>query len=160
MSGGQTGVDQAALKAALDLGFEIGGWCPPGRICESGLIPAEFPLKETETERSQNAPDVPRSLRTELNVRDADATLIIQPYAMDPDPGTEWTIQCATTYRKPFLLVDPLSENALERILVWLYKNKINTLNVAGPSESQSPGIFSNSYELLKKVFTLIKRTS
>jgi hypothetical protein len=159
MSGGQTGVDQAALKAALDLGFEIGGWCPPGRICESGLIPAEFPLKETETERSQNAPDVPRSLRTELNVRDANATLILQPCSLEPDPGTKWTIQCATNYRKPFLLVDPSSENALERILAWLHKNKINTLNVAGPSESQSPEIFGKSYELLIKVFTLIRQT-
>lgn len=151
ISGGQSGVDQAAIKAALDLGFEIGGWCPPGRVCDSGLISPEFPLKETETERSQDAPDVPRSLRTERNVRDADATLIIQPSAMEPGPGSKWTIQCATNYRKPFLMVDPYAENALYLIEAWLQKNHIQTLNVAGPSERQCPGIFRVSYPIMTK---------
>jgi hypothetical protein len=159
ISGGQTGVDQAALKAALDLGFEIGGWCPPGRICENGLISSEFPLKETETERSQDAPDIPRSLRTELNVRDADATLIIQPSGFEPDPGTQWTMECAKSFNKPLLIVDPTAVSALEHILVWLRKNNIDTLNVAGPSESQSPGIFSKSHELIKKVLIMVIET-
>src|SRR5882672_9150963 len=77
-SGGQTGVDQAALRAGKDCGLAIGGWCSPGRGCEAGVIPQAFPLNETEQERSPNAPDVPRSQRTEWNVRDSDATLVIR----------------------------------------------------------------------------------
>ncbi len=30
VSGGQTGVDRAALDGALELGFDCGGWCPRG----------------------------------------------------------------------------------------------------------------------------------
>jgi len=79
ISGGQTGVDQAALITAQKIGLETGGWCPPGRVCESGTIPEYFPLKETPQERSPDAVDVPRSQRTEWNVRDSDATLIVRP---------------------------------------------------------------------------------
>src|SRR2546425_4775996 len=108
VSGGQTGVDQAALRAAKASGLSVGGWCPPGRLSEAGVIPSEFPLQETERERSPNAPDVPRSQRTEWNVRDSDATLVITAGGVSPseaapedrphDPGTQWAIQCAARY--------------------------------------------------------------
>src|SRR5215469_12366673 len=77
ISGGQTGVDQAALRAAASLGIATGGWCPPGRIAEDGVIPDHFPLTETPDERSADAPDIPRSQRTEWNVRDSDGTLLL-----------------------------------------------------------------------------------
>src|SRR3977135_3449734 len=100
VSGGQTGVDQAALRAAKVCGLSIGGWCPPGRVCETGVIPLEFPLQETEQERSPDALDVPRSQRTEWNVRDSDATLVIRSgkasrsdaATEEFDPGTKWAI--------------------------------------------------------------------
>ena len=65
VSGGQTGVDRAALDRALEAGLEIGGWCPPGRAAEDGPIPADLPLCETPRDRSEKAPAVARSLRTE-----------------------------------------------------------------------------------------------
>ncbi len=39
VSGGQTGVDRAALDVALELGLPCGGWCPKGRRAEDGPIP-------------------------------------------------------------------------------------------------------------------------
>ena len=69
VSGGQTGVDRAALDAALALGMRCGGWCPAGRWAEDGPIDPRYPLRET--------PSGDPAQRTEWNVRDSDATLIL-----------------------------------------------------------------------------------
>jgi hypothetical protein len=149
ISGGQTGVDQAALDVALSLGIECGGWCPPGRLCESGIIPGKYPLVETPYERSEKAPGIPRSLRTEWNVRDSDATLILKPCDAPHDIGTEWTIKCAEEYGKPILIIDPYRNNSPQQIIRWLKENHFKTLNIAGPSESNSPGIYQKVFALL-----------
>ena len=47
ISGGQTGVDRAALDVALELGINCGGWCPQGRRAEDGRIPEHYPVEET-----------------------------------------------------------------------------------------------------------------
>lgn len=155
ISGGQTGVDQAALRAAKDCELEIGGWCPPGRECEDGAIPAEFPLKETPQDRSPDAPDVPRSQRSEWNVRDSDGTLVI---VAGPDTGTEWTIECARRYGRPLLVCDVDDSKANEKIERWLTENRIEALNVAGPSERTAPRIGAKAYTLLKRVLPANRR--
>lgn len=47
ISGGQTGVDRAALDVGLALGLPVGGGCPQGRRAEDGIIPDRYPLMET-----------------------------------------------------------------------------------------------------------------
>jgi hypothetical protein len=142
VSGGQTGVDQAALRVAWACGLEIGGWCPPGRICEAGIIPKEFPLQETTDDRSVGAPDVPRSQRSEWNVRDSDATLILRSQGeRNSEAGTEWTVQCAVRYGRPYLVCDPADGSAIDRVKTWIEAMGIRVLNVAGPSENTAPGI-------------------
>ena len=85
VSGGPTGVDRAALDAACALGLALGGWCPRGRRAEDGAIPAEYPLRET--------PGEDYAERTEWNVRDASATLVLT--RGQPSPGTALTIELA-----------------------------------------------------------------
>src|ERR1041385_3307824 len=152
VSGGQTGVDQAALRAARDWGFEIGGGGRPGREAEAGLIPAEVPLKETPNDRSAKAPNVPHSQRTEWNVRDSDGTLVVQSAGKE-DPGTQWTIECAKHYERPVLICDIDDLEAKEKIERWLAANQISTLNIAGPSEGTSPGVGDKTYALLRRAF-------
>jgi hypothetical protein len=154
ISGGQTGVDQAALRAAHASGLECGGWAPPGRACESGIIPLRFPMTETPEERSAEAPEVARSLRTEWNVRDSDATLVLRNKLTDgDDPGTRWAVKCAARYQKPLRISDPSEVDALLGVLEWLATYKIATLNVAGPSEGTQPGIGDLAQALLIQVF-------
>ena len=162
VSGGQTGVDQAALHAAKASGLSVGGWCPPGRVCEAGIIPSAFPLQETEWERSLNAPDVPRSQRTEWNVRDSHATLVLMSSGASHseaatedrlyDPGTQWAIQCAARYKQPLLVCNVDDPNAKDKIQQWLNALPIRTLNVAGPSEGTALGIADRAYALLVRV--------
>lgn len=156
ISGGQTGVDQAALRAAQDCGLETGGWCPPGRLCEAGVIPDRFPLRETPEDRSPLAPDVPRSQRTEWNVRDSDASLILRPTSLPGDPGTDWAGQHAARLGRPVLAVDPWDPDAADRIRDWLDALEIRTLSVGGPSESTVPGIGDRVYATLSEVFGLL----
>jgi hypothetical protein len=158
VSGGQSGVDQAALRAALDCGLEIGGWCPPRSECDFGEIPAELPLRETPAEHSEEAPHVPRSLRTQWNVRDSDGTLVLQGTVRPPDSdlGTEWTLECTRRYARP-CLVCPLGDSASAlRIIEWIGAEKLQVLNVAGPSEVNLPGAGEAAYLMLKRVFSCL----
>jgi len=142
ISGGQTGVDRAALDVALELGLECGGWCPKGRRAEDGPIPPRYPLRETDSE--QYPP------RTEVNVREADGTLIVT--RGKPDRGTGLTLQLARRDHKPFLVVD-LDQGAKPiEVRKWLRSNRIHILNIAGPRESSCKGIYAQATHLLKKV--------
>ncbi len=128
--------------------------CPPERAAEDGRIPDDLPLRETPRDRSPDAPDVPRSQRTEWNVRDSDATLILRPEAGGAaDPGTDHTARCAARYGRPLLLCDPAAADAAATIRRWLLGLPISTLNVAGPSEATSPGIGAKVTSLLEVVF-------
>jgi len=131
ISGGQTGVDRAALDAAIALGIPHGGWCPRGRLAEDGRIADCYRLQETDS------PDYP--IRTERNVLDSDATLIL--CRGRPSGGTELTLRLAEQHRRPCLVIDLDSKADPADVCRWLQKHAVETLNVAGPRESQSPGI-------------------
>jgi predicted Rossmann-fold nucleotide-binding protein len=141
ISGGQTGVDRAALDAALELGIPCGGWCPKGRRAEDGKIPDRYPLQETSSS------DYPQ--RTEMNVEDSDGTLIL--IWGSPKGGTLLTLKLARKHRKPYILVDLIEEGGAFRVQEWVRKNLIRILNVAGPREGEAPGIYALATSFLKE---------
>ena len=155
ISGGQTGVDQAALQAAIDSGLDHGGWCPPGRMCETGKIPDHFLLEETPLERDPSAPEIPRSQRTIRNVRDSDASLIFwigEVQELQSDKGTKLALETSKKMRKPYLIANPETTN-VETIQKWIEENDIEVLSVGGPSEGSSPGIYRHVYQILRQIF-------
>ena len=141
VSGGQTGVDRAALDVALLLGFEIGGWCPRGRRAEDGPISENYPLTETAS--------ADYSRRTVANVRDSDATLVLSRGQLSG--GTALTRDTARTRRKPFLVLD-LRTATPDDAAAWIKGQAISVLNVAGPRESAAPGIYEEASSYLRRV--------
>jgi len=141
VSGGQTGVDRAALDAAIAAGLLHGGWCPRGRRAEDGPIDPRYELRETDS--------ADYAVRTEWNVRESDATLIL---ARGPlQGGTALTLRLARRWDRPHRVVDlaeperddadRLGPASPADVASWLAEANARVLNVAGPRESTSPGI-------------------
>ena len=143
ISGGQTGVDRAALRAARGLGLSCGGWCPKGRQAEDGVIPREFALTQTDSDDYE--------VRTRFNVRDSDATLIVSNGPLDR--GTELTAALANQARKPYRVVDLACESTPRATAAWINTVPGGVLNVAGPRESNCPGIETLAEDWLRALF-------
>jgi hypothetical protein len=136
VSGGQTGADRAALETALEFGLAVGGWIPQGRWAEDGVVPAHYPnLREAESREP--------AVRTELNVRDSDATLLLSHG--EPEGGSALALEAANRIGRPVLHIDlsALSvEAACRKLREWLASVQPKALNVAGPRSSEDPEIF------------------
>ena len=140
VSGGQTGVDRAALDVALELGIPAGGWCPRGRRAEDGPLPARYKLQETPSRRYAQ--------RTRWNVRDSDGTLVLLLGGVRG--GTALTLAAAEKQGRPMLVFDleePFDGGAFRE---WLEAHRVARLNVAGPRESQRPGVYVQAAEALR----------
>ena len=151
-TGGQTGVDRAALDFARNHNISIVGWCPKNGWTEdmpnSPGIRTLYPeLKETPEE------DV--SQRTKSNDRDSHAILIISPKQSKISNGTNLTEQTAKKYKRPYLEVE--SEKDIDKIIDFLNTlgNGI-TLNIGGPRQSECPEAYQITTNILEKVFNII----
>jgi hypothetical protein len=148
ISGGQTGVDRAALDAAIRLGILHGGWIPKGRLAEDGPLPDTYALKETAS--------TVYAERTEKNVVDSDGTLIISHGELCG--GSAYTREAAVKHQRPWLHVDLNRTSAFKSAMTirdWITANRIRVLNVAGPRASKDPGIYRSALALIETVYYL-----
>jgi hypothetical protein len=143
ISGGQTGVDRAALDVALELGLPCGGWCPRGRRAEDGPLPERYPLQETPWDGYPQ--------RTEWNVRDSDGTLVLT--CGQVDRGTALTIELSERRCKPCLVLDLSTQPSIDDVRQLVEDQQIHILNVAGPRENRCPGIYTLAGEFLRDLF-------
>ncbi len=157
ISGGQTGVDRAALDVALRLDIPHGDWIPKGRKTEDSTLFEIYRLKEMPTD------SYPK--RTEQNVIDSDGTLIVARGKLTG--GSDYTRQMTLKHRKQLLGID-LNLNsyfdAAHLIASWIKLQRIQVLNVAGPRVSKDPGIYSDVLRILVQVVKVLideeRRTS
>jgi hypothetical protein len=130
VSGGQTGVDRGALDAALAVGFECGGWAPGDRMAEDGVIADRYPLIVL--------PNGGYRQRTRLNVVDSDGSAIIYNELLEG--GTRLARNLCALLNRPYVLVNareiPDANRAAAAVLKFIERNRIQTLNVAGPRAS------------------------
>jgi Circularly permutated YpsA SLOG family len=143
ISGAQTGVDRAALDVALKHGMECGGWCPAGRLDELGRIPEHYPVKELEHGGFAE--------RTLQNAKGADGTVVI--YREQLRGGTEFTLDCCKQLNRPHTLIDAAkmsAEAAAKLIADFVCENKIDTLNAAGPRQSEWPDGYDFTFRALE----------
>ena len=132
ISGGQTGVDRAALDVALKHGIDCGGWCPAGRLDEFGRIPEAYPVRELEYGGYHD--------RTVRNVRHSDATVVI--YRESLEGGTKVTVDCCKQLSRPHLLIDSAqvsSAAAAELMATFVRRYAVKILNIAGPRQTEWP---------------------
>lgn len=145
ISGGQSGVDRAALDAALKFNIPCGGWCPEGRKAEDGTIPDHYPLIALK--------GAGYTRRTKQNVIDSDGTVII--YFDSLSGGTENTLMFCLQNKKPYLLIDGTELSPLrsaKRIRRFIDKYSISNLNIAGPRASEE----TLAYPFVRQTLTLL----
>ena len=155
ISGGQTGVDRAALDVAIERGVCGGGWCPNGGWAEDfpnppGLLDRYPKLRETPLAGPEQ--------RTEWNVRDSDVVLIIaNREGLSVSEGTRRAQQWANDYGKPLLVITIDEPEAAEHVALWLQDQRQRfgpqmKLGIGGPRESEAPGIYAATRRLLSNV--------
>lgn len=142
ISGGQTGVDRAALDVAMEMGLGCRGWCPKGRLAEDGPLHPRYTLQETDTAEY--------SVRTRNNVRDTQATLILNRGALAG--GTAATVRFAEQLGRRFLVVQLDEKPSAKEVVKWIEKYGTLTLNVAGPRESKAPGVYDEAVAFFSDV--------
>ena len=144
ISGGQTGVDRAALDAAIELSVPIGGWCPLGRLAEDGTVPNIYPLIEL---RSASYP-----ARTRKNVEAAGAVLVLVDDESQIEGGTFLTLRYCRMFGRPYRPTmigrGPLPD-LISVCQKWLEEEAPRVLCVAGPRESKAPGIYGRARAFL-----------
>jgi Circularly permutated YpsA SLOG family len=145
ISGGQTGADQAAWRAATSYRVSTGGWMPEGFLTEDGPRP-EF----AEQYGAEELPTDSDLARTGQNVHDSDATLW---FGETTTSAAQETVGACQRLGKPCMPVYPGASFQPSHVAAWILEMKIRTLNVAGNSEGEESGIGDRVESFLGEVF-------
>lgn len=151
VSGGQSGVDRAALDVAIALGIRYRGWCPRGGWAEDmpsppGVLALYAGLRET--------PEADPRQRTEWNVRDCDRLMVlVGGTGLSVSKGTAFALDCAKALTKPHIVIDIGASDAKDSAADFLSKGQGPlAMCIAGPRESEAPGIYAKAKDFLRRL--------
>lgn len=154
VSGGETGVDRAALDAAIAVCVPYRGWCPKGGWAEDCTIPPGVRACYPEL---QETPDSTPQQRTEWNVRDADALLVlVDTHGIAVSLGTARALAHARALRKPHRVIDLDGPEARTQAEEFLGARASEAVCIAGPRESEIPGIYSKARTFLAEILSTL----
>ncbi len=145
VSGGESGVDRAALDWAIDHRVEHGGWCPRGRRADDGPLAPRYALRETDSASDAD--------RTRRNVRESDGTLILNAGPLEGRALLGKRL--AEAAGKPYFVAQLDGRNRpreLRRVLEWLGGDALLTVHVAGPRAASRPGVHDMAYQMLQQL--------
>ena len=112
-----------------------------------GLLAAYPGLRETD--------EADPAVRTRLNVRDSDAVLVLHLDDLDHSPGTLLTVEVAESLGRPLLVARADHFEGAVEVERWTRMLPAGCrLDVAGPRESQDPGLYAAAYSLLRTLWT------
>ena len=152
-TGGQSGVDRAAMDFARERGIPLCGWCPKNGWAEDypdppGLL-IDYP-ELTETPSDDTAQ------RTKWNMRDCDAILTIIPANAKHSPGTDIGLAEGKSLGKPMLTAEGVED--LPEIIRWLHKLPEGTeLCIGGPRASECPEAYNVTKNVLDEIAEAFK---
>jgi putative molybdenum carrier protein len=122
---------------------------PRGRRAEDGKIQEHYHLTELSS--------ISYEVRTRRNVREGDGTVV---FSLDPilTGGSALTLEYATKVKKPRIHIhrsaadysDEAFSQEVGRLKDFIESNRIAILNVAGPRESNQPGVYAFSLKMLR----------
>jgi len=150
ISGGQTGAEQAALDAAIELDISHGGWVPKGQIADTAPLLGKYNLQAiTVSERSKVI---------EHNVIDSDGTLLMSHGELSGElvDARDMAVQ----HVRPWIHVDLNMTTELDAALktsIWMIEHNISVLNVSGSKASKDTEIYEKTKDIVEGIIHLIQ---
>jgi hypothetical protein len=145
ISGGKTGADLGAWRAARAFGLRTGGLMPLGFLTEDGPRPEFVSLYG-----AVKIPTPDYRMRTEANVRQSEATIW---FGRTDTPGAKTTLNAIRGMGRPHMLVVPGRGVRPSDVAAWIVDRRFKSVNVAGNRESKAPGIGARVERFMGEVF-------
>lgn len=149
ISGGQVGVEAAALDLAVKLGIPCSGWTPRDKPSRNRERLQRYQLTETESMGFQQAID--------RNIIEADGMLLIT--RGDKTKKTQYAVNSVLKYSRQLLHIDLTQYSEFEAaslICSWLQMNNIGKLYVTGPVPDEADKIYGVTQKVIETAFYLI----